>query len=55
MPAYKRWVTTAFSELRRLSSEVRWAEVKEQYQLLYANRTESPTQERIRKLQNSNQ
>jgi hypothetical protein len=50
MPAYKRWVTTAFSELRRLSSEVRWAEVKQQYQLLYAHRTESPIQEMQRQI-----
>src|SRR5262249_11810216 len=45
MSAYKKWVTTAFSALRRLSSEVRWAEVKEQYQLLYAHRTESSIHE----------
>jgi hypothetical protein len=48
MPAHKKWVTTAFSELRRLSSEVRWTEVKEQYQLLYAYRKESPMQEMLR-------
>ena len=49
MPDYKKWVTIAFSELRRLSSEVRWAETREQYQLLYAHRTESHIEEMDRK------
>jgi hypothetical protein len=49
MPDYKKWVTIAFAELRRLSSEVRWAETKEDYQLLYAHRTESHIDEMLRK------
>ena len=49
MPDYKKWVTIAFAELRRLSSEVRWAEIRENYQLLYAHRTESYIDEMLRK------
>jgi len=50
MPLYKRWVDNMFSELKRLDSEQRWADLQREYILLYSNRTESPLEEMKRKL-----